>query len=579
MAEKITDKKFVAEILDEIADILELKGEIEFKVMAYRKASRIIREVKGDLRELVDSGELAKIKGIGPNLFEKIKEIVNTGYSKYHDELKKSIPEGLFELLQVRGLGPKRIKAIYEKLGITTLAELEYACRENRLLKLEGFGKTIQEKVLKEIERLKKSAEYHLLSSAYVVAGFVDSFIRSNLDVIDFTITGSWRRRREIIRDIDVVINVKEKDFDGIKEIIRKKFPSEKILSLEHNFISLLSEFGMQVDFVLADEDYAFKVFYTTGSKEFLNEIGRYFLKSGFRLNGDGIFKNGEKIKFSREEQIFNALGISFIPPELREGLDELDLASRGEIPELLSEKDIVGIFHIHSTYSDGSDTLEDMIAECERLGLKFVGIADHSKSAYYAGGLTEDRLEQQWNEIDNLQKKFKIKILKGSEVDILPDGSLDYSDEILAKFDFVIASIHSKFKMTEEEATQRIIKAMRNPYVTIIGHPTGRLLLGREGYPVDMKKIIDEASKLGVAIEFNANPHRLDIDWRFIKYAINKGVKISINPDAHAIGEIHYTFLSLGTARKGMLTKGDALNAMGVDQVRNFLKTHRLKK
>ncbi|CUU03327.1 Histidinol phosphatase [Candidatus Thermokryptus mobilis] len=216
------------------------------------------------------------------------------------------------------------------------------------------------------------------------------------------------------------------------------------------------------------------------------------------------------------------------------------------------------------------------MIAECEKLGFEFVGISDHSKSAYYAGGLTEERLIQQWREIDELQKKFKIKILKGSEVDILPDGSLDYPDDVLSKFDFVIASIHSKFKMTEEEATERILKAMRNPYVTIIGHPTGRLLLGRDGYPVNMKRIIDEASKLGVAIEFNANPHRLDIDWRFINYAKKKGVKISINPDAHAIGEIHYTLLSLGTARKGMLTKEDVLNAMNLDEVQNFLKKRR---
>jgi len=572
------DKKQVAEILDEIADLLELKGEVEFKVRAYRNASRIIREVKGDLKELVNSGELAKIKGIGPNLFEKIKELVNTGQLRYYEDLKKSIPEGLFELLQIPGLGPRRIKTIYEKLGITTIAELEYACRENRLLKLDGFGKTIQEKVLREIEKLKQTAEYHLLSFAFPVVKVVEDFINSNLNVINFTITGSWRRKKELIRDIDVVLNVKEKDFKNTAEVIRKKFPHIKVIASNYNFVSLVSEFGMNVDFILADEDYAFKVFYTTGSKEFLNKIGEYILKLGFRLSDEGIFKNGEKLKFLNEEQIFNKFGMSFIPPELREGLDEIELALKGEIPNLIGEKDLIGVFHIHSTYSDGSDTLEDMIAECEKLGFKFVGIADHSKSAYYAGGLTEDRLEQQWREIDELQKKFKIKILKGSEVDILPDGSLDYSNDILSKFDFVIASIHSKFKMTEEEATQRIIKAMNNPYVTIIGHPTGRLLLGRDGYPVNMKKIIDEASKLGVVIEFNANPHRLDIDWRFINYARSKGVKISINPDAHAVSEIYYTILSLGTARKGMLTKDDVLNSMSVEQIQNFLKAHRKK-
>lgn len=573
------DKKQVAEILEEIADILELKGEVEFKVRAYRNAARIVRDVKGDLKELVDSGDLAKIKGIGPNLFEKIKELVNTGQLKYYEELKKSIPEGLFELLQIRGLGPKRIKAIYEKLGITTLAELEYACRENRLLKLEGFGKTIQDKVLKEIERLKRSSEYHLISFIFPIVKAIEDFVNSNLDVIDFTITGSWRRRKEIIRDIDVVLNLKQKNFNRTIEAIQKNFPHTKILKSDDNFISLHSEFGVSVDFILSDEDYAFKVFYTTGSKEFLEKFGKHIGKLGFELKDDGIYKNADKIDFSNEVEIFEKFKMKFIPPEIREGFDEIELALNGEIPELIQEKDLLGVFHIHSTYSDGSDTLEDMIAECEKLGFKFVGISDHSKSAYYAGGLTEDRLIQQWKEIDELQKKFKIKILKGAEVDILPDGSLDYSDEILSKFDFVIASIHSKFRMTEEEATNRIIKAMQNPYVTILGHPTGRLLLGRDGYPVDMKKIIDEASKLGVAIEFNANPHRLDIDWRFINYARSKGVKISINPDAHAIGEIYYTILSLGTARKGMLTKQDVLNAMNVSEVQNFLKTHRLKK
>lgn len=578
MQEKIVDKKFVAEILEEIADMLELKGEIEFKVRAYRNASRIIREVKKDLRELVNSGELAKIKGIGPNLFEKIKEIVDTGHSKYHEELKRTIPDGLFDLLQVRGLGPKRIKAIYEKLGITTLAELEYACRENRLLKLEGFGKTIQDKVLKEIERLKRNAQYHLITSAYNVAEFITSFIKTNLDVINFTITGSLRRRKEIVRDIDVVLNVKKRDFKGVIEKVLKKFPHTSVIANDDDFVSLVSEFGMQVDFILADEDYGFKVFYTTGSKDFLSRFEELVLKSDFRMNENGIFKNGEKINFLSEEQIFSKFGMDFIPPELREGFNEIDLALSGKIPELLSEKDIIGIFHVHSTYSDGSDTLEDMIAECEKIGLKYVGISDHSKSAYYAGGLTEERLEQQWKEIEELQRKFKIKILKGAEVDILPDGTLDYSDDVLSKFDFVIASIHSKFRMTLDEATQRIIRAMQNPYVTILGHPTGRLLLGREGYPVDMKKVIDEASKLGVVIEFNANPHRLDIDWRHINYAIQKGVKISINPDAHAIGEIYYTFLSLGTARKGMLTKNDVLNAMDFEKVQSFLRRRRGK-
>ncbi len=573
------DKKQVAEILEEIADILELKGEVEFKVRAYRNAARIIRDVKGDLKELVDSGELAKIKGIGPNLFEKIKELVNTGNLRYYEELKKSIPEGLFELLQIHGLGPKRIKAIYEKLGITTISELEYACRENRLLKLEGFGKTIQDKVLKEIERLKRSSEYHLISFIFPVVKIVEDFINSNLSVLDFTITGSWRRRKEIIRDIDVVLNLKRKDFKKTIEAIRTNFPHTKILNSNDDYISLNSEFGVSVDFILSDEDYAFKVFYTTGSKDFLKKLAEHIGKSGFEIKEDGIYRNGSKINFENEEEIFEKFKMSFIPPEIREGFDEIELALNGEIPELIQEKDLLGVFHIHSTYSDGSDTLEDMIAECEKLGFKFVGISDHSKSAYYAGGLTEDRLVQQWKEIDELQKKFKIKILKGAEVDILPDGSLDYSDEILSKFDFVIASIHSKFKMTEEEATNRIIKAMQNPYVTILGHPTGRLLLGRDGYPVNMKRIIDEASKLGVAIEFNANPHRLDIDWRFINYARSKGVKISINPDAHAIGEIYYTILSLGTARKGMLTKQDVLNSMNVNEIQNFLKTHRLKR
>ncbi|MBN1755805.1 DNA polymerase/3'-5' exonuclease PolX [bacterium] len=568
------NKKEVARILEEIGQILELKGENPFKVRSYYNAARVIMNLDENLNDLVEEDRLQDIKGIGDALSQKIKELVETGKSGYYEKLKCSIPKGLMEMLTIPSLGPRKIKILYDKLNITNIGELEYFCKENRLIALEGFGVKSQRKILEGIQFKKKYEKRHLLPAAEGDAHYIISELENLDGVIRIKLAGSLRRRLETIKDIDVIIAAES----GKESLIMEKYCGlkrvEKVVAHGETKSSIVLDSGIASDLrVVSRQEYPYALHYFTGSKAHNIEMRKVAKEFQYKLNEYGLFKGEENIPCNDEEELYNSLGLQFIPPELREAIGEIEAARENNLPSLVELKDIRGVFHIHSNYSDGINSLEEIIIRCQELGYEYVSVCDHSKSANYANGLSEARVLQQHQEIEGLQEKYPgIRILKGIEADILPDGCLDYNDSLLAKFEIVIGSIHSRLKMTEEEALERIVKAMKNPYLTMIGHPTGRLLLAREPYPLDINKFIEAAAKYGKMIELNANPHRLDLDWRGCKYARECGVLVSINPDAHSLEGLSDTRYGVEIARKGWLTPRDIMNTRTKSELMTLL-------
>jgi DNA polymerase (family 10) len=569
------DKQEVARILDEIAALLELKGENPFKSRAYVNAARLLENLEEDLTLLVKEGRLKELKGIGEALSEKITELVNTGHLHYYEDLKKSVPEGLFQMLSIPGMGPKKIQALYQKLKIQTIEELEKACRENKLIDLDGFGEKTQNKILQGIEFVRKNEERHRYDTAFAQAHRIFESLQDKR-IIRKSLGGSLRRHKEIIKDIDILASTNEKDASAIMDIFVKLPDVASVIAKGETKSSVVLKAGINVDLrVVRDKEFPYALHHFTGSKEHNTAMRSRAKKMHLKMNEYGLFRDDESIVPCKdEEDIFKALGLSYIPPEMRENMGEIEAAEKGEIPKLVVEKDIQGIFHVHSTWSDGEASLKDMIKACVKLGYQYVGISDHSKSAYYAHGLKDEQVLEQHQELDKLAKEFPhIRIFKGIEADILGDGNIDYDEKIWPHFDFIIASIHSRFGMSEKEMTQRIIKAMENPHVTFLGHPTGRLVLEREPYAMDMHAVLDAAARLGVVVELNANPHRFDLDWRFCSYAKSKGVKLSINPDAHSVHGLEDVALGVGIARKGWLETKDVVNTMSTDKMEKFLK------
>ncbi len=566
------DKEKVIQILEEIGTLLELKNENPFKVRAYHNAARVLEGQPEDLQTLIETGRLEKLKGIGAGISERIHELVEKGTSEYYTDLRKSLPEGLLEMLHIQGLGPKRVKILYDKLKIKSVGELEKACRENRLLDLEGFGAKTEENILQGIQHLKKSAGHFLISFALKEATQLLNYLKKDKGIQKIEIAGSIRRHKEVIKDADILVTAK--DPAKVHEAFVKYPQVESVIAHGDTKSSISLKSGINCDLrTVSEKEFPFALYYFTGSKDHNVAVRTVAKKAGYKINEYGLFKGERFVPCKDEEEIFKKLGYHYVPPELREAGGELDAAQKGRLPDLVTEEDIRGVFHVHSTYSDGVATLSDMIATAEKLGYEYVGISDHSQSAKYAGGLEPARLKEQRREIDQLAKKHKkIRIFWGSECDILADGKLDYADSILKEFDFVIGSIHSHFNLPEKEQTQRLIRAMDSKYLTLIGHPTGRLILGREGYPVDLTQVIDAAKEKGVAMELNANPHRLDLDWRICPYAKKRGVLVSINPDAHSMEGLRDTGYGVGIARKGWLEKKDVVNTLSVTEVEKFL-------
>ncbi len=581
------DKNRVAEILDEIGTLLELKGENPFKCRAYHNASRTIAGLTVDIRTLVESGEIRNIKGIGEAIAERIKELVLTEKSEYYDELKSSLPEGLMKMLSIQGVGPKKVKLLYEKLKIKSVEELEKACKAGKLGNLEGFGKKTEENILAGIEALRKRSTKSLYSTAELSARRMFDVVAKQPGIIRAEIAGSLRRRKETIGDIDIVVSARRTAVKAIMKSFTTHGDVERITGEGETKSSVVLKSGINCDLrVVDDSEFPFALNYFTGSKEHNVRMRSRAKEYGLSLNEygfsklDATEKRGKAKKVvacKTEDDIYGALDLAYVPPELREDTGEIEAAEKNSLPNLVEEKDICGTFHCHTNYSDGSNTLLEMAEAAKKLGWQYLGIADHSKVAAYANGLSEERVKKQHKEIDGLNQKWgNFRIYKGTEVDILSNGDLDFNDKTLALFDYVVASVHSSFKMSEAEMTKRIIKALKNKYVTMLGHPTGRLLLQRDNYPIDMIAVINAAADYGKIIEINAHPMRLDLDWRLCSYAKKKNVKISINPDAHVtdgLADVHY---GVGIARKGWLENKDVINTLNLKQMNKFLESLR---
>lgn len=578
------DKTQIADILDEIGTLLELKGENPFKCRAFHNAARVLGGVTEDLKALVESGSIRNIKGIGESIAKVISDLVLTGKSPDHEDLKKGFPPGIFEMMKIQGMGPKKVAFLFKKMKITSIDELEKACKSGKLEKLDGFGKKTEENILLGIESLRKHSSKFLFNVAENAANVVYEVIKSHKGVIRAEIAGSLRRKKETIGDIDIVASAKKKDVPAIMKLFTSHPSVERIIGEGETKSSVQLNVGINCDLrVVDDAEFPFALNYFTGSKDHNVRIRSLAREKGWSLNeyGFSVIDSGEKrgktkkvVPCTDENDIYKAVGLEYVEPELREDFGEIEAAQSSNLPRLVSYSDIQGTFHCHTNFSDGQNTLSEMASGAQKLGWEYLGIADHSKVAAYANGLDEKRVKHQQKEMDELNGKFKgFRLFNGSEVDILPNGDMDFNDKVLASFEYVVASVHSSFKMSETEMTKRILKAVKNKYVTILGHLTGRLLLQRDGYPLNQIEIINAAADYGKIIEINAHPSRLDLDWRLCKYAKEKGVKIAINPDAHVVTGLKDVRYGVGIARKGWLVKKDIVNTLNSAQVAKLFK------
>lgn len=553
----------VAQVLDEMGTLLELRGENPFRCRAYHNAAQALKGLPEDLSETITSGRLAELPGIGETMLAKIAQLVTTGHLPAFEELKKDTPPGLVALLRVPGLGPKKIKILREDLKIETLADLRNAGENGSIAKLKGFGEKTQTKILEGIAFVESVGERILQSTANRLVEPVFDALKRHPGVLRAEICGSLRRRAETIGDLDLLFSSKDpaKVLDALAG--RPEFAS--VLAHGPTKLSVRLAGGVQCDLRgVQDAQFASALHYFTGSKAHNIAMRRRAIDRGLKLSEYGLEGPDGVLPIPDEPALFQALGLAYIPPELREDTGEFVLAESGKVPKLVDLDDLSGTFHCHSEWSDGGNTVLEMAEAARAFGLKYLGIADHSRSAGYAGGLSEQRVRDQWKEIDKLNDTFgrSFRLYKGTECDILADGSLDYPDELLAGFDYVVASVHSQFGLSREAMTERICRAVRNPRVTMLGHPTGRLLLARNGYDVDLDAVIDAAAQSGTMIEINANPHRLDLDTAHCRKARAAGVPIVINPDAHATGGFADLQYGISVARRAGLKPNDVVNA-----------------
>ena len=544
------DKSTVAAILDEMGTLLELQGANPFKSRAFHNAARSVEAVTEDLATLVAEHRLQDIKGIGSSIGTIIQELVTTGKSGDYESLRSSLPAGLLEMLKIEGLGPKRIKLLYDELHIDSIESLEKAARADKLAKIKGLGEKSQEKILTGIGALRQRSGKTLFSSAERLAGEIMEYLKKQRGVRKLEAAGSLRRKKEVVGDIDLLAVVELKNRTAVMKAFAENPSVERVLGQGETKSSVLLQEGIQCDLRLVEEkEFPFALQYFTGSKEHNVELRSRARKFGWSLNEYGFTaiedvpasKQRKKSppKCDSEEAIYESLGLSYIAPELREANGEIERSLEGALPTLIDWKDIKGTFHCHTTYSDGLHTLEQMAKAAQSMGWEYLGIADHSKAAAYAGGLSKADVLRQFKEIDALNATLGIHLFKGTECDILPNGDLDWPAAMLAEFDYVVVSIHSNFKMSEKEMTARIINGLKQKHVTMLGHPTGRLLLSRDPYPVAMTDVIKAAADYGKMIEINSYPNRLDLDWRLCRAARDAGVMISINPDAHRIEDL----------------------------------------
>lgn len=569
------DRDAIAEIFEEIADLLEIKGENPFRVRAYRNGARALLNLDEDLSALIEEGKLIEVPGIGDHLAQKIAALHLKGKLPEFEKLKRSVPLPLLDLLQVQGLGPKKVQTLYKKLHIKSISGLKKAAKEGKVSKLKGFGKKTEQNILASLEQKTARGARHLFWDASRIAKPILEGLRGLKSVNIAQIAGSLRRKLETIGDVDFLVASSKPD-TVMKWFTTQPF-AKKVLSKGKTKSSILLEDSIQADLrVVAKSQFAFALHYFTGSKEHNIKLRETALKRGWSLSEYGI----EAVKkrattpkghINSEEKLFKLFGLSYIPPELRENMGEFEAAAKGKIPKLIEEKDIRGALHNHTAATDGRNSLKEMIAGAEKLGWEYIGISDHSKSAVQANGLDEERLLKQIADIRKL--KTKIRVFAGLECDILTKGNLDFPESILKKLDYVVVSIHSSFQLDEKMMTKRLIKAIEHPCSTIIGHLTGRLLLKRKGYALNVHKVIDACIANKKIVELNSNPQRLDMDWRYWHAAIDKGLLCCINPDAHADDQLEFVNIGVGIARKGWLQKENVINTFPLKKMEELLK------
>ena len=576
------NKDEIAGVFENIARLLELKGENPFKVRAYTHAARALETLSEPLETLIAEDRLTAVDGIGKATGEKIAELSTHGRLDYYDHLREEFPPDILTLFDIQGLGAKKIKVLWDTLKIHSVTSLERACKKGSVAVLPGFGEKTAANILKGIEHMRSHAgEFRFGDVAHLAEGLLDD-LRGHPDVNLAQIAGSFRRKKEIVRDLDFIVSTKQPE--AIMAFFTAHPLVENVLAHGATKSSVILKSGIQCDLrAVTGPEFPFTLNYFTGSKEHNVRMRSRALSRGWSLNeyrfsaAEGRELLQPLPEIHEEADIYRALDLDPVEPELREDRGEIDAAEKHKLPHLIEWSNLRGTFHNHTNASDGRATLEDMVAAAKELGLEYFGIADHSKASFQANGLDETRLAAQVARIAELNATDKdFRIFAGTECDILKDGTLDFPDDVLATLDYVVASVHSSFTLPEAEMTKRIIRAMENPYVTMLGHLTGRLLLSREPYQLNIPAILDAAASTGTIIELNANPRRLDMDWRWWPLAKEKGVKCAINPDAHSTAGLQDLIFGVGIARKGGLTKNDVINTLPLARIESILKAKR---
>jgi DNA polymerase (family 10) len=567
----------VEALLNQVADLLDIEGANQFRVRAYRRAAQAVTGLSRSVADMVEQGEdLSAIEGIGKDLSSKIEEIVRTGSLPMLEDLKRRVPEELTQLLGIAGLGPRKVRTLYDELGITTLEGLREAAGQGRISEIQGFGRKTEQNILKKLEQQREKQEqpqrYKISTVQEYVASLV-GYLQKASGVQRIDVAGSYRRRKETVKDLDILV-IAENGPETMQHFVGFEDVSEVIMHGEtRSSVELRS--GLQVDLrVVPEASFGAALHYFTGSKSHNIAVRHLGLERDLKINEYGIFRGEERIAGREEEDVFSHIGLPFIAPELREGRGEIEAAREGRLPELIREEDILGDLHVHSNYTDGKNTLKELARAARDRGYRYLAVTDHTQSLKVARGLDPKRLSRQMEEIDAVNEEMggDVVLLKGAEVDILEDGRLDLPDEILARLDVTVCSVHSRFNLSRDRQTERIIRAMDNPRFHILGHPTGRMINERAPYEVNVDRILHAARDKGCYLEINSQPDRLDLDDIHAKAARDMGVKMAISTDAHQIGSLPLLHYGIGQARRGWLEKGDVLNAMPLRDLKQAL-------